>query len=446
MRRLHSLVANAAAVLTSLVLFNPARAAEPAPANNPEVDALVEKLGDADWKARDRAAEELGALGEKAEPSLCKRLAEAKDPEERSRIEGLLASIERSRKEGPALVTIRRKAAKPKEVFDELAKQAGVGFAAGTDNVLDAAANQSLDVDFDRVPLWQALLELTGRSGLAFHAVEDGKIQLQAAEEGTVPAPAAAAGPFLVTLNHVEMNVRKGRAFGGRRPMNVQNNAFQHPPCKLYLFAWAEPRTEPLMWFVDSVAECVTDAGKTATGAGGRPPFGGSQVNSRNEMQFTLDLPPDAGRSIARLKLNARFVLRKGTQKLEIPDVLNVRNSQHVVAGFPVTIAHVNKVVDGQYAFEIVARREGKPQADWEVFRSLIDRYGCRLVDAEGNALNSRGGGGSFGPDEVRLTRSLTCESRDGKKVGEPVKLVWEYPAEIEQVRVALEFKDVPLP
>lgn len=322
MRRPHFFAAYATVLLTSLILFAAVDAADPAPADEPKIDALVARLSDADWKARDRAAEELTALGEKAEPSLRKRLAEAKDPEERSRIDGLLAAIERWRQEGPALVTMKHTGAKPNEVFEDLAKQAGVAFAAGTENLFDGASQQSVDVNLERVPLWQALLDVTGRCGLAFHAVEDGKIQLQAAEEATPPAPAAAAGPFLVTINHVEMNVRKNRPFAGRRPMNVQNNVFQHPPCKLYLFGWAEPRTDPLLWIIDSVEECVTDVGKTANGGRGRPMFSGTQVNSRNEMQFTLDLPPDAERSIARLKLNARFVLRRGTQKLEVPDVL----------------------------------------------------------------------------------------------------------------------------
>lgn len=152
MRRPHFFAAHATVLLTSLILFAAVDAADPAPADEPKIDALVARLSDADWKARDRAAEELTALGEKAEPSLRKRLAEAKDPEERSRIDGLLAAIERWRQEGPALVTMKHTGAKPKEVFEDLAKQAGVAFAAGTENLFDGASQQAVAVNLERVP------------------------------------------------------------------------------------------------------------------------------------------------------------------------------------------------------------------------------------------------------------------------------------------------------
>ena len=446
MRRPH--LSTVLATLLWICLAVSAEAADPAPSADPTLDPLVEKLRDPDWKVRDRAAEELAALGEKAEPKLRKRLADAKDPDERSKIEGLLAALEQSRKSGPALVTIRKTGARPKELLDELAKQAGVEFAAGTENLLEGITRQAVDVDLERVPMWQALLDVSGRCGLAFHAVDDKKkIQLQTA--GAAPAaPAAVAGPFLVTVHRIEMNLSKARDFAGRRPLNANNNAFQNPPCRLYLFAWAEPRVEPLQWFVDSIDECVTDTDKTVDAGPARGPFGRSSgpVNSMNETHLTLNLPADAGTAIKRLKMTGRFVTRKATQTLEIPDVLTVRNAEYMVGGFRVVIVHVNKVVDGQYAYEIVAHRDGKPQADWDVFRSLFDRHGCRLIDDQGTPLSSRGGGGSYGPDEVRITRTLACDARDGKKAGEPAKLVWEFPTEVQQVRVALEFRDIPLP
>ena len=437
-------------VLTVLALVVLAFAAPAPHAAEPEADAdaLVRKLGDADWKAREKAADQLTRLGDQAESPLRKRLVEVKDPEERSRVEGLLGAIERSRQNGPSLVTLRKTAATPKEVFAEIANQTGVEFAPGTDNLVQGVSAQSIDVDFDHVPLWQALLDVSRTCGLSFHSIDEKKkVALEAVNDALSAPPAATAGPFLVTLNHIEINFSKGRAFAGRRPNNVENNRFQKPACRMYLYAWGEPRLQPLLWFIDSVDECVTEGGNPGGAApGGRMSRASGQVNSPNETQFSLDLPRDAGGSIKRLKMTGRFVLGKGTQTLEIPNILSVRDANYVLGGFRLKVVQVNKVVDGQYAYEMVAYRDGKPQADWDAFRMLVDRRGCRLVDAEGTALNFRGGGGSYGPDEFRITQSLTCEARGGKIAGEPVKLVWEFPTEVQQVRVSLEFCDIPLP
>jgi hypothetical protein len=279
-----------------------------------------------------------------------------------------------------------------------------------------------------------------------------GQIVLQPGSPDTPAAPAAAAGAFLVTVNRVEVNLSRGRDFAGQKPMNARNNDFQNPPCRLYLFAWGEPRLKPIRWSIDSVEECVTDNGKSLAARGGFGPVGGSvasgRVNDRNETHVALSGDVEGAKRIQRLKLNARFVLRRATQTLEVPDILTVRNSKHLLGGFPIEIVHVNKIVDGQYGYEIVARRGSRTQADWELFKSLMDQSPCRLLDAGGKALGFRGGGGSYGPDEVRLTNTLATEplGGGGKAAGEPVKLVWEFPSEVEQVPVALEFHDVPLP
>jgi hypothetical protein len=295
------------------------------------------------------------------------------------------------------------------------------------------------------------VLGLCSKTGLAFHSInKDGQLVLQAASPEVPSAPAAAAGPFLVSLNRVEVNISRGRDFAGLKPMNARNNDFQTPPCQLYLFAWGEPRLKPVRWFVDAVEECVTDNG-VELAPRNRPPgatVAGGRVNTANETQLTLLGNVEGAKRIERLKVKARFVLQRETQKLELDNVLAVRNSPHIVMGFAVEIVHVNKVVEGQYAYELVAKRGGKSQAEWELFKSMLDVSPVRLLDADGKALGFSGGGSSYGRDEVRITNTLRCEARGGggKAPGEPVKLVWEFPSEVEQVSVPLEFRDVPLP
>jgi len=447
------LLRSAAVLAIGLPIAAIPASADPA-AQQPSADKvheLVARLSDDDWKARDKAQEQLAAMGEAAEGPLRERLREPKlDAEERSRVEAVLQKLEAARQSGPSRVTFRKSAAAPAEVLAAITQQTKVAFAPGTDNLLADA--KPFDADFTAAPLWQAVLEVSSKTGLTFHSLnKDGQVVLQPATTDIPTAPAAAAGPFLVTLSRVEVNISRGRDFAGQKPMNARNNDFQSPPCQLYLFAWGEPRLKPIRWFVDSIEECVTDNGaklepRRGWGEGGS--VTGGRVNGLGETQLTLLGNLEGAKRIERLRVRARFVLQRQTQKLELGDVLTLRNSRQLVGGFPVEIVQVNKVVDGQYAYELLAKRGGKSQAEWELFKALLDHHPVRLQDAKGTALGFSGGGASYGPDEVRITNNVRCEplGGGGKAAGEPVTLVWEFPSEVEQVSVPLEFRDVPLP
>ena len=195
--------------------------------------------------------------------------------------------------------------------------------------------------------------------------------------------------------------------------------------------------------------ECVTDTGHDMRNAAApqqvwRPSSGG--VNGPMETMFTLAAPDPAAKRIARLAITARFVLQKRTLTLDVPNVMGLKNATHFIGGFRLVIKDVNKVTDGRYAYELSLHRDNRSQADWDLFRALLDRYPCRLLDAEGNALQSTGGGASFSGDQMTKSSTLITEPRNGVAVGEPAKLVWEFPEEIQQVTVPLVFRDVPLP
>src|SRR5689334_21502320 len=77
-----------------------AQAPAPAPktAGNPvDVHALVEQLGDADFKTREAATQRLKELGAAALPALKEAIAAAADPEVCSRADALVRRIERPR-------------------------------------------------------------------------------------------------------------------------------------------------------------------------------------------------------------------------------------------------------------------------------------------------------------------------------------------------------------
>jgi hypothetical protein len=76
-----------------------ALAQSPAPPPPPQTDvhALVDQLGDADFKAREAASDKLKELGQAALPALKEAIASAADPEVCSRADALVRQIERPR-------------------------------------------------------------------------------------------------------------------------------------------------------------------------------------------------------------------------------------------------------------------------------------------------------------------------------------------------------------
>jgi len=151
------LLRSAAVLAIGLPIAAIPASADPA-AQQPSADKvheLVARLSDDDWKARDKAQEQLAAMGEAAEGPLRERLREPKlDAEERSRVEAVLQKLEAARQSGPSRVTFRKSAAAPAEVLAAITQQTKVAFAPGTDNLLADA--KPFDADFTAAPLWQA--------------------------------------------------------------------------------------------------------------------------------------------------------------------------------------------------------------------------------------------------------------------------------------------------
>ena len=444
------------ACFTSASLATALAGAAPAsqPTTQPDeqhVEALVAQLGDEDAKVRARASDELTALGDGIESQLKSAQARVTDPQIQTALDTLLFNIQHARDTGPTLVTMKQAGAPLADVLDGLAMQGGIEFGSDVTALIANSPRETIDVEFQRTPLWQALLDVCRRSGLAFRSIEGNRVLLDRVEKGSVPTPAAASGPFLVTIARVEVNLSKAINFGGAKPMNIRNNAAAAPPCRLYLFAWSEPRLRTVRWSVDgpdAIAECVTDTGESLSAIAGLRFVGSAgRVNSRSETQLVLGAPAKPAARIARLKLNARFVIQGGVEQLELDNPLALKDHAADVTGLSVLIKSVNKVTEDQYSFELVIRRGGRSAADWQLITGMLMQYPCKLVDAQGNALSQRSLSTSSTGDGITQTATVSRAAFGGAaKVGEPVKLLWELPSELQQRVVPLEFRDIPLP
>jgi hypothetical protein len=149
-----------------------APASQPTTQPDPQwVDALVAQLGDDDAKVRAKASNELAALGDGVEAQLKSAQARLADPQIQTALDTLLFNIQHARESGPTLVTMKQAAAPLADVLDSLAKQGSIEFGSDVDSLVANAPRETIDVDFQRTPLWQALLDVCGRSGLAFRSI-----------------------------------------------------------------------------------------------------------------------------------------------------------------------------------------------------------------------------------------------------------------------------------
>jgi len=441
------------ALILAFLVFVQSTAHPAAPATRPaagpttqRVNNLITALSSDDWKAREKAMNDLSTLGPLIEAQLRARLKENPDPATVTAIEALLNQIAKGGKIMPTLVTLKLTGASPAEALAAFAREANISFAPGTDN-LWSDASKKIDVDFEDKPMWQALLELCSKMHVAVGELNrNDQIVLVALNDQNPPPPVAAAGPFLVLLSRVEVNVTRARDFAGPKPMNIRNNAWNNPPCRLYLFPFSEKKLKAIHWYIDSIDQCLTDSGQNlAANRGGFHGTASGRIGGGSrETSLTFSEPPQ-GKKITNLKLTARFVLQQGTQKLEIPNILNVKNSTQFLGGFRLVIGGVNKIADGQYSYDISVFRDAHSEAEFSLFQSLLNSYDCKLLDAKGQALSYNGGSASYAQDKLTFNNTLSCD-RGAVKTGEPVKLEWEFPSPTEQIIVPLEFHDIELP
>jgi hypothetical protein len=439
------------ALLICLTAF-PFVSAQTTPAektDSPQFAALIEQLGDADYRKRDEAVFKLRAEGVKALPALREAINHP-DPEVRRRARDLAPQLETAALLAPRRVSLKVNNRPIREIFDSIEKQTGYKIDSW-----GAGNRTTCSFDFTDLPFWEALDIVCQASGMVLQqGYGADHIQLHA-RDGYVPY-VRYEGPFRLVptgfqhFRNIEFGlIGKGGAAGNRNEtLTLGFTVFSEP--KLPLLGMGDVRLE---------AAYDTDKNSMLLGSGVSeenfdPRFGlrGGRWTSRYGMgnrmmslqtQVTLSRPSDRATGVKLIRGRVPVtLLAEQTPVVVAPDILKAKG---VRTKIDTTSFHIEDVTQQPASKQVlvkmtVSETTENPQ-DYTWMNSLYQRI--ELQDDKGNKYSIVGNGwGNNSPGSVQMT---TTYAPPGNKAGPPTKLIY-YRWNTVQHEIVFEFKDLPLP
>ncbi len=448
--------------------------------------SLVQRLGAPRYADREAASAALEKLGHDALPAL-RAARSARDPEVRSRAEGLVRRIENDLLVSPTLVTLDFRDRPLSEVVAEIGERGHARMELKTGDPTIASRRIDL-LEAEPVPLWSAIdhlnrlahLEMSNGSpvnGFGPRSDHADSCQLFPIGEGRSPAPTSVSGPFRSTL--LNISYHKERLYGpvsgtapgmipfpvaARRPGRAEFPAAIPQPVSEQFFAnlqvVAEPRISIAMNGPLQVSEATDDRGHSLLHPSSQPRpvmhnSGYDRVDlvGSGALQVTIPLqyPAAPGHWIRRLNVTVPLVVSaRKEEPLTIP-LAEAPGKSYARPGVTLTIreAHLDPTT-GQATIDLTIR-----SADSEAINpGMMLGEGIELrvpghhqnpvefADALGHVYRNWGSSSqSVGPEGLRLTVKL----RPGEGIG-PVSEIRYYEIARVSTEARFEFRDVPMP
>lgn len=426
----------------------PAGADAPLPKQAPSFEALIEQLGDTDFRRRDAATEQLQAAGQAALPALRKALNHA-DPEIRKRAAELIPAMETAALLAPRRVTLKAENKTLREVLDEITRQTGFKIDHWSNN-----PGQAFKFDFAGTPFWEALDRICLDSGLVLQAgYGDDRIRLQQ-QDAHVPF-VRYEGPFRFTANGFQhyRNIDFSLVGKGAPPSRRSENL-------TFTFSlFVEPRL-PLLGMGEVKLAAAFDSEKnsmlpTATGStdgaelGGRmgrwtSRYGNGYRSYHMQAQVSLNRPSEKASAVRVLRGSLPVTLLVEQKPVVVtPAVLAAKGKKFTVGPTAFLIEDVTEMPNKQYQVKLSVTEDNKDNPnDYTWMNALYQRI--ELQDAKGAKYQVFGSNwGNSGPNNVQLT--LTFGAPPNTKVDPPARFIY-YSWSTLQYQVPFEFKDLPLP
>jgi hypothetical protein len=416
-------------------------AAPPAtgPTTRPNIEPLIQQLGDDNWKIRQKAQDQIVAAGEDAVPRLQDVLKETHDEEVRARVEAALGQIAANNRNAPTLITLHLKDAPAQTVVAEIAQQAHTEVGAWPEYVW-RNVNQKVTINADKQPFWTVMKDVCRQTHLVPEPMggsSRNRITLMQRGNAWGNQPTSSQGCYLVMAQSAQRNHTVDYANGG----NAQTNF------NLSLRCYIDPKVRIIRGSREAkIEEAVDDKGNSLALPNHNfensftPPWNGSWCW---DVSVPLQYRPDMGAKLARLRGSMHFTVITKAQTWDVPEILAAKEVEKTLPTCKYTIHQVTKNGDSQYTLKITITtakdQNGGPMSDFSTLQQQI-----KLVDANGRSYDTSGGGGGGGNGTVNYEFSFYNST--GGPLGVPTRLVWEIPIEMKDVSVPIEFNDLPLP
>jgi hypothetical protein len=415
-------------------------------APSPAVRALIEQLGDLDFRKRDEAARRLEAEGPSVVPALRQALGNA-DAEVRRRARDLIPAIEIAALLAPRRVTLKVADKPLRTIFDEFTRQTGYKIEFWSGN-----PNQPYSFDFAGLTFWEALDRVCAAAGLALQPnYGDERILLQQ-QDGQAPY-VRYAGPF----RFVPLTLQQTRTVQlGAVPRNT-GVAPLTETLSLAFNIFAEPRL-PLLGIGEVKLDAAFDTEKHSMVPAaaefldprfgmGRPfshRYGNGNRSFQMQTQLSLHRPSLHAAGIKVIRGSIPLTLLVEQKPVVVADrVLSAKGKKVTVGTTTLFIADVAEMPGKQYQLKLSVAEDNRDNPnDYTWMNSLYQRI--ELLDEGGKKFQAYSSSwGNNGPNNVQMT--LTYGQVGAAKMGAPAKFVFQSWKTLQHP-VSFEFKDLPLP
>lgn len=435
------------AVVLTLAALPGLRASSPAPPAGPplSVPRLVEQLGDADYRERDRAGRLLRGLG----PAALAELRPARnhaDPEVRRRVNEIVADLETAELLAPKLVTLDAKDRTLRQIFQDVTRQTGYKIESFGGN-----EQQHYSFKFERVPFWQAVDRVSNAAGLVYQPYYgDGAVHLQA-QESYVPY-LYYDGSFRLVANGFQQSRSIDFATLPKNPTTVM-----HPDGLAFTFSvCAEPRL-PLLGASEPRLEAAYDNLNNSMVP--RPDmhdpngmmnhtvmrYGNGYRVFCQQLQLNLARPSEKATSVRLLKGSVPLTVLVSEKPEVVTDqLMKAKGKKFKVGSTSFAIEDVSATPAGQYQLKMTIANESKDAADndYTWINSLF--YRVEVQDDKGHKYPNFGSNW-MNSSARHVQIQFTYGQPGNAKLPPPSKLIYHSWTTL-QTQATFAFKDLPLP